>query len=264
MVFDIEGNSLNQGARLIQWPYHGGSNQMFTFEPLGDGSYKIISKRSGLVLDVSGGSTAQGAQIIQWPFHGGDNQRFFIDDAAVGQYRIRSKKSNLVLDVAGASMSQGAPVIQWPKNGGANQIFGISNGYLSKSEVETIIRRQLAGKLDNSFRLYLADEKYFIAPLSEARNIINNTSVNTMTWTEERFDCDDFALVLKAEFAKAAYANNTRRAAFAFGIVWGMLPDSHAINWMINEDLTLRFVEPQNDSIFLPRATDGSIWFMLS
>jgi hypothetical protein len=32
---------------------------------------------------------------------------------------------------------------------------------------------------------------------------------------------------------------------------------------MINSDLKLRFIEPQNDRVFAPRATDRNIYFML-
>jgi hypothetical protein len=42
-----------------------------------------------------------------------------------------------------------------------------------------------------------------------------------------------------------------------------MLPGHHAINWMINSDMKLRFIEPQNDRIFMPRRTDRDIYFML-
>jgi hypothetical protein len=42
-----------------------------------------------------------------------------------------------------------------------------------------------------------------------------------------------------------------------------MLPKPHAINWMVNADRKLRFVEPQDDKIFPPRENDKDIWFML-
>jgi hypothetical protein len=42
-----------------------------------------------------------------------------------------------------------------------------------------------------------------------------------------------------------------------------MLPGPHAINWMVNDDKKLRFIEPQSDEIFFPRKTDKEIYFMI-
>ena len=136
--------------------------------------------------------------------------------------------------------------------------------YISAEKVEKIIRRQLAGKLDDTFELHIADGKYFCPPVREAREIIDESALDKKEWVDERFDCDDFAVVLKAHFAEAAYAEGKRRSAHCFGIVWGELPDYHAINWMINADLKLRFVEPQLDTIYRPKKSDKGIWFMLA
>jgi hypothetical protein len=136
--------------------------------------------------------------------------------------------------------------------------------YLSSDDVEKIIEKQLAGKLKSGYKIYLGDARYFCPTLSDAQKIINYTSVNERKWIKQRFDCDDFAFLLKAEFVKDAYREGKRRAAHCFGVVWGYLPGHHAINWMINGDMKLRFVEPQNDKIFFPRTTDKDIYFMIS
>ena len=94
--------------------------------------------------------------------------------------------------------------------------------------------------------------------------IIENSATDRMRWVKERFDCDDFALVLKSHFCEAAYKDGDRRPAHCFGIVWGMLPGPHAINWMLNADRVLRFVEPQSDDVFLPRDSDRRIRFMMA
>lgn len=136
--------------------------------------------------------------------------------------------------------------------------------YLSSDEVEKIIEEHLAGKLRSGYKIYLGDASYFCPTLSDAQKIIDSTSVNERIWIAQRFDCDDFALLLKAEFVKDGYRGGKRRAAHCFGIVWGSLPGPHAINWMINDDMKLRFVEPQNNQIFIPRTTDKEIYFMIS
>jgi hypothetical protein len=135
--------------------------------------------------------------------------------------------------------------------------------YITGTQLRQIVARRLGPKLARHFGMYVADAKYFCTPLKDARQIIRHSAVDRKTWIRDRFDCDDFAHVLKAHFAEAAYRDGRRRASHCFGIVWGLLPGPHAINWMVNSDLTLRFVEPQNDKIFLPRRTDRDIYFML-
>ncbi len=135
--------------------------------------------------------------------------------------------------------------------------------YISGLELRQLLVKELGPKLAKNFGFYVADEKFFCTPLEDAKEIIEESKLDRKTWVAERFDCDDFAHVLKAHFAEAAYKNGKRRAAHCFGVVWGWLPEHHAINWMVNSDLKLRFVEPQTDQIFMPRRTDKDIYFML-
>ena len=135
--------------------------------------------------------------------------------------------------------------------------------FISAADLRTLISRQLGEKLERNFGLYLADGEYYCTPVADAKEIITNSALDRQTWVRQRFDCDDFAHVLKAHFAQAAYSDGKRRAAHCFGVVWGMLPGPHAINWMVNDDMKLRFIEPQTDAVFLPRETDEKIWFML-
>jgi len=84
---DVSGNSGANGAVLIQWPYHGGQNQMFRPDSVGGGYYRLVALNSGKVADVAGGSTANGAAIIQWDWHGGNNQLFRLEPLSDGFYR---------------------------------------------------------------------------------------------------------------------------------------------------------------------------------
>jgi hypothetical protein len=136
---------------------------------------------------------------------------------------------------------------------------------ITASELRVLISEKLKDKLGENFDLFIADSKYYCPPLKDARVIIKKSKVNRRKWVFNRFDCDDFAHVLKAHFAEAAYADGERRYAHCFGILWER-PSyifSHAINWMVNDDLELRFIEPQKDRIFNPRKADKNIYFML-
>ncbi len=135
--------------------------------------------------------------------------------------------------------------------------------YISKQEVENIIKQQLTGKLRKDYKFYGSDKNYFCPTVEYAKEVIELSSVDRYNWIKERFDCDDFALLLKADFAKCAYASNSLTASFCFGMIWGLLPESHVINWMINDDKKLRFIEPQTDEIYFPGSNHHNIWLII-
>lgn len=135
----------------------------------------------------------------------------------------------------------------------------VAKTYISAAEVRQIIMNQMSSKIAIAFGIYMGDIEYFCTPLKDAEEIITNSADDKHKWVSDRFDCDDFAYVLKAHFAEAAYADGKRRCAHCFGIAWS----SHVLNWMINDDKVLRFVEPQTDNIFLPRPEDENIYLML-
>ncbi|KAH3759616.1 Ser/Thr protein phosphatase family protein [Pelomyxa schiedti] len=132
-VLDVAGASTNQCAPIIQYSYHGGSNQRFVVELLpGDPCSPFAHIRcvgSGLYLDVEGGSLSPCANVIQYPYHCGDNQLWKLEEASSvpGAVVIRSKKSGLVLDIEGASLCDGAKLLQYPAHGGRNQAFFLRN-----------------------------------------------------------------------------------------------------------------------------------------
>lgn len=74
-VLDVASGAVDNGAAVIQWDWHGGDNQRFAVENLGD-HFILRAKHSGKVLDVAGASRDQGAAIIQWDRHGGPNQQW--------------------------------------------------------------------------------------------------------------------------------------------------------------------------------------------
>ena len=134
--------------------------------------------------------------------------------------------------------------------------------YITGEQIKSIVKNKLAGKLSSDFRLLIADKQYFCPSLSDAKAVIKRTKVETYQYNIEGFDCDDFALVLKAEFVKDAYVSGIRRSSHCFGIAWGKLPGDHALNWFIDDRGQLYFVEPQSDEVFLPRPADKDIYYI--
>ena len=63
---------------IIQWPVHGGDNQVWTLEPASDGYVRIVARHSGKAMDVEGASVDEGARVIQYTPHGGANQQWLL------------------------------------------------------------------------------------------------------------------------------------------------------------------------------------------
>lgn len=121
-VLDVNLPDRDQ-APVVQNAWHGGDNQRWRIEPLGDGTYRLVAKHSGRVLDVNLPDRDQ-ARVVQHTWHGGDNQRWKIEPVGAGFYRLVAKHSNRVLDVNLPDRDQ-AIVVQHTWHGGDNQRWKI-------------------------------------------------------------------------------------------------------------------------------------------
>ncbi|RAG86668.1 lectin [Streptacidiphilus pinicola] len=93
--------------------------------------FRVVNRRSGLVLDASGASTADGGGLIQWSWSGGPNQQWRQETNADGSFRLRNVNSGLVLDSPGGS-GEGTQLDQWTDSGSDNQWWKLaptSGGY---------------------------------------------------------------------------------------------------------------------------------------
>ncbi len=147
--------------------------------------------------------------------------------------------------------------------------------YITYKELRIIVLEKLKGKLCDNFDikrdLKIADSTYYCTPLKDAQTIIAASKLHKRAFVRDIYDCDDFAHLLKSFFIENAYKDWQRRYPHCMGIVWGRLlkvkdkqkQGVHAINWMINDDKKLRFIEPQTDKIYYPQGKDSDISFLL-
>ena len=110
----------NVSARTLT----GAPNQVWYFERLSDGSYKITSALDGKALDVDGMGTADGTNVKTYEYNGNDAQQWFISGASA-EYYFQSKCAITVLDVNGGSHESGTNVQMWTKNESDAQKFQI-------------------------------------------------------------------------------------------------------------------------------------------
>lgn len=73
-VIDLNGGKCfgDNAVEVLQYEYHGDSNQRWFLMPIGDGYYKITSLISGKAIVTLDASMANGAKIIQWSYGGSD------------------------------------------------------------------------------------------------------------------------------------------------------------------------------------------------
>jgi hypothetical protein len=90
---------------------------------LGNATYTLQNRNSGLYMDVWGNSTADGANISQGIYNGGANQQFRFLHLGDGTYQVQPVHSGKAIDVAGISKENGTNVFQWTYFGTPNQQF---------------------------------------------------------------------------------------------------------------------------------------------
>lgn len=96
---------------------------------LGNTTYYLQNRNSGLYMDVLGISNVDGANISQGTYNGGTNQQFKFLHLGDGAYQVQPVHSGKAVDINGISRDNGANVQQWTYFGTPNQQFiAVSTG----------------------------------------------------------------------------------------------------------------------------------------
>ncbi|MNX28771.1 Development-specific protein S [compost metagenome] len=90
---------------------------------LGNQTFYLQNRNSGLNMDVWNASLANGANVAQGTVNTGNNQKYTFTHLGDGLYKIIANHSGLSLDVNGFNKANGANVEQYPYNGTTNQQF---------------------------------------------------------------------------------------------------------------------------------------------
>lgn len=136
----------------------------------------------------------------------------------------------------------------------------------TSSSLEGVVRQKLSGKLGDDPGIRFGDGSFYLPTVKEVQHILKSSQLDRRQWMEERFDCDDFAYVLKGEMSVHAYESNDLRFALCVGMVWGdfdWVQGYHAVNWFIASDREIRFIEPQSDEIYDLTHCQGKISLLL-
>ncbi|HET9657779.1 MAG TPA: RICIN domain-containing protein [Kineosporiaceae bacterium] len=120
-VLDDAGFAANDGAAVVQWSRHDGTNQQWRFIDAGGGYYRLQNRNSGKVLDDYNWSKTAGTDLVQWSDLNGGNQQFKVADSPDGYVRLINRFSGMAVEVAGLATADGGKVVQYSDWGGANQ-----------------------------------------------------------------------------------------------------------------------------------------------
>ncbi|WP_395575681.1 beta-L-arabinofuranosidase domain-containing protein [Streptomyces sp. BK79] len=122
-VLAVDGMSLDNSARVVQFDNSGTSDHAWQLVDRGEGWYLIRNGNSGKVLGVDGMSTADSARVVQFEDNGTADHLWTLVDNGDGWYRIRNQHSGKVLGVDGMSTANSAQVVQFADNGTADHLW---------------------------------------------------------------------------------------------------------------------------------------------
>ena len=127
-IFDVDTGSNPQGAKLQLWHDNDVTQQRFYITHIGNGYYKITSRRFGKVIEVAGGENANGAKVQQYDANGSDQQAWIIKDAGDGYYNIISKCSKKYMTTVNNSGADGTAIQTFERNDSLGQKFKFDKG----------------------------------------------------------------------------------------------------------------------------------------
>jgi PKD repeat protein len=126
MVMDVTGMSTVDGAKIQQYSYNGGKNQVWRIKAIDATYYRIMSGNSGKAIDIKGASQADGANLVQYDYSSKINQQYKFESSG-GYYSISARHSGKYLTVSGNSTALKAGIVQLPKSSATSQQWTVSS-----------------------------------------------------------------------------------------------------------------------------------------
>jgi predicted alpha-1,6-mannanase (GH76 family) len=99
LYMGVAGAAMGNGAGVEQQSLSEETSQLFLFEHVADGSYKITARHSGRALDADPAlGKANGAAIRQWTYYGFANQQFIVVPTTDGYHKLIAKHNGRLVD----------------------------------------------------------------------------------------------------------------------------------------------------------------------
>ena len=120
---DVQGHGKKPGAKITQWEYVGGGNQMWEVMEREEGVISLRSVHSKLFLDLPNGSKAPEVNAQIWEENDSNAEKWRIEPKDGPWFYIRSMASDQVLGVFHMNQENGTPITQWDKPGSADHFW---------------------------------------------------------------------------------------------------------------------------------------------
>ncbi|PBL04449.1 Moa, A lectin from the mushroom marasmius Oreades in complex with the trisaccharide Galgalglcnac [Armillaria gallica] len=233
-------------------------HQLWLLEPVSrkTDTFTVRSLIAGTYMDMSDGSRDNNIPIIGW-HRTGTNQEWIIKHSAGNQsYKIKNYATGTFANLHTDGSSNGFPIRGYQgsdfhvRDNNFHQCWLFKRMSLSSAEIKRIIGRN--PHLVGNYKSYQIDGEYLILPRNIWGEIWNSTGLRDKNRRREIFDCNDFALVMKA--AVAQWGTNKWRAD-GFAIFCGLMlgrsqsnPKERAYNFTISDDHSrVVFFDPQTN-----------------
>lgn len=121
------------------------------------------------------------------------------------------------------------------------------------------VRTAFQKVLNNNISILLLDSKYWAASQEAWDLILQYNGVDTQKYVSDRYDCDDFAFSFKGAVSRKFAVNGV-----------GLVIDfsgHHAYNCVLvhkDNDLSVEFIEPQNDQFVRKDAANAKACYQLT
>jgi len=125
----------------------------------------------------------------------------------------------------------------------------------------TITGRQLESLLKYEYPkayVIVLDEKYTLINTTEMQDILKADKTNLLPYVNETFDCDDFAFTLWRNI-------RNEHGNLAVGVVRVNIDSTagHVMNFYVDGNLSIHFIEPQTDEIDPNKHITEYTWFLI-
>ena len=154
-VVSVASASQADEANVILYANEYHTNQIFDFEYLKNGYYKITAVHSGKCLDVYNNENKSGANVQQYRWDNNSNQNWIVREADDGYFYIISKGNGLYLDVYGGEAHNDANIDTYSGHGGSSEKWNLIPWIEGQNEIEDGIYT-IQSVLDSNYKLNVA------------------------------------------------------------------------------------------------------------
>jgi hypothetical protein len=111
---DVPFGTLEPGTKVEQFPVNGGTNQLWSLEPVPGDGVRIVNRHAGQCLDIPQGTSEEPVAVQQYPINGGSNQGWRLEVVGDHWYRIVNQQTGQCLEVPCESQERRTVIQQAP------------------------------------------------------------------------------------------------------------------------------------------------------